>query len=73
MIKVPTNVLLPFNVFIYARQTVAGVPSDNSIPMKVSTPGNAPLGTCMAVRETDLYDHALSCGDNGTGFDASQP
>jgi len=71
-IDVPTTPL-PANVSIVARQRVGANVSDNSTPVPVLPAGNGPLRIAMAVRETDQYDHNLGCGDDGTGFDASQP
>jgi len=64
---------LPGNVRIVARRTVGPDTSDNSQPVVVTTPGNGPLRLAMAVRETDQYDNALDCGDNGTGFNPNAP
>jgi len=64
---------LPGAVSIFARRTAGVDTSDNSQAVVVATPGNGPLRMAMAIRETDLYDNALDCGDNGTGFNASQP
>jgi len=64
---------LPANVEIVARQVVGGATSDNSTPVLVQSPGNAPLRLALAVRETDAFDHGLACGTNGTGFDPNQP
>lgn len=64
---------LPANVEIVANQTVSGVLSDNSTPVLVLSEGNAPLRLASAIRETDLFDHGLACGADGTGFDPDQP
>lgn len=64
---------LAANVKIIARQRTGTSWSDNSGALLVFPPGNGPLRIAMAIRETDPYDHALPCGGNGTGFDASQP
>jgi hypothetical protein len=71
-LDVPTSPLAG-NVSIVARQTVGSDMSDNSTPAVVVAAGNGPLRIAMAVRETDAYDHDLSCGDDGTGFDPDQP
>lgn len=69
---VPTAPLAA-GIRIVARQTVGASTSDNSTAAIVATAGNGPLRIAMAVRETDLYDHNLSCGQDGTGFDPNQP
>ncbi len=69
---VPTTPL-PANVSIVARQTVGADTSDNSTPAVVAPAGNGPLRIAMAIRETDAADHNLACGDDGTGFDPSNP
>jgi hypothetical protein len=71
-LDVPTTPL-PANLGIVARQTVGTDVSDNSTPVVVVPAGNGPLRIAMAIRETDAYDHDLGCGDDGTGFDPSQP
>ncbi len=72
-LTVPLALPLPYGVSIVARQTVNGVESDNSAAIGINVPGNAPIRLTMSVRETDAYDHGLNCGDDGTGFDPSQP
>lgn len=64
---------LPASVEIVANQVVSGVLSDNSTPVLVQSLGNAPLRLASAIRETDLFDHGLACGADGTGFDPDQP
>jgi hypothetical protein len=71
-LDVPTTPL-PAYVSLVARQTVGADVSDDSTPVVVVPPGNGPLRIAMAVRETDAYDHDLSCGGDGTGYDPSQP
>lgn len=64
---------LPSKREVVARQTVSGVSSDNSTPVLVNSLGNGALRLATAIRETDEYDNALDCGDDGTGFDPDQP
>ncbi len=71
-LDVPTTPLAA-NVGIVARQTVGSDTSDDSTPVIVVPAGNGPLRIAMAIRETDAYDHDLTCADDGTGFDVSQP
>jgi hypothetical protein len=60
---------LPGNVSIVARRTVGADTSDNSQPVVVTSPGNGAIRLATAIRETDFWDNALDCGDNGRGFD----
>ncbi|MBN1513893.1 MAG: hypothetical protein JXB13_17890 [Phycisphaerae bacterium] len=72
-LTVSLDIPLPYGVSIVVRQTVNEVQSDYSSAIGINVPGNAPVRMAMSVRETDEYDHNLNCGDNGTGFDPSQP
>jgi len=65
----PTLLPLPYGVDIYAKQLVSNLWSDKSVPVKISSPGNSAVEMAMAVRETDSWDHAMNCGDNGRGYD----
>jgi len=71
-VNVPVTPLAA-NIRIVARQTVGTDVSDDSTPVIVAPPGNAPLRIAMAVRETDAYDHDLGCAADGTGFNPNQP
>lgn len=68
---VPTAPLAS-GIRIVAVQTVGPDTSDQSTPAVVASAGTGPLRIAMAVRETDAFDHDLTCGEDGTGFDPDQ-